>query len=171
MNIAFLPIACSFSNDYLRNKCVIFKIKLKVVSLPTDVPNFDFMKTKILSGKPSAVNIFSAVRGSPYAVTTWNCPATVTAYRNIISSNIPTGKHDRNYPRQSLYLCTPVPTGIARTYMNCAPEYAKQKTLHRWSPHNANCWKTGYGNGNWQEYMALSPNPSTHTNVTYCFSN
>lgn len=29
--------------------------------------------------------------------------------------------------------------------------------------------ETGYGNGSWQEYMQISPNPSTHTNITYCF--
>jgi len=29
--------------------------------------------------------------------------------------------------------------------------------------------ETGYGNGTWQEYMQISPNPSTHTNITYCF--
>ncbi|MDR2691784.1 MAG: NUDIX hydrolase [Dysgonamonadaceae bacterium] len=29
--------------------------------------------------------------------------------------------------------------------------------------------ETGYGNGIWREYMILSPNPSTHTNLTHCF--
>ena len=29
--------------------------------------------------------------------------------------------------------------------------------------------ETGYGNGTWKEYMVLSPNPSTHTNLTHCF--
>ncbi|MCD7899502.1 MAG: NUDIX hydrolase [Bacteroides sp.] len=29
--------------------------------------------------------------------------------------------------------------------------------------------ETGYGNGIWQSYMILSPNPSTNTNLTYCF--
>ena len=29
--------------------------------------------------------------------------------------------------------------------------------------------ETGYGNGNWQEYMVVSANPSTHTNLTHCF--
>ncbi|MDR2627042.1 MAG: NUDIX hydrolase [Dysgonamonadaceae bacterium] len=29
--------------------------------------------------------------------------------------------------------------------------------------------ETGYGNGTWREYMTLSPNPSTHTNLTHCF--
>lgn len=29
--------------------------------------------------------------------------------------------------------------------------------------------ETGYGKGNWQEYMVISANPSTHTNLTYCF--
>lgn len=29
--------------------------------------------------------------------------------------------------------------------------------------------ETGYGNGHWQEFMVLSPNPSNHTNLTYTF--
>ncbi|ADV45253.1 NUDIX hydrolase [Bacteroides helcogenes] len=29
--------------------------------------------------------------------------------------------------------------------------------------------ETGYGNGRWQEYMQISANPGTHTNITYCF--
>ena len=29
--------------------------------------------------------------------------------------------------------------------------------------------ETGYGNGRWTEYMQISPNASTHTNLTYCF--
>lgn len=29
--------------------------------------------------------------------------------------------------------------------------------------------ETGYGKGEWEEYMQLSPNPSTHTNITHCF--
>lgn len=29
--------------------------------------------------------------------------------------------------------------------------------------------ETGYGNGDWKEYMVISVNPSTHTNMTYCY--
>jgi ADP-ribose pyrophosphatase len=29
--------------------------------------------------------------------------------------------------------------------------------------------ETGYGNGSWRELMIISPNPSTHTNLTHCF--
>ena len=29
--------------------------------------------------------------------------------------------------------------------------------------------ETGYGKGNWREYMVISANPSTHTNLTHCF--
>ena len=29
--------------------------------------------------------------------------------------------------------------------------------------------ETGYGNGEWEELMILSPNPGTHTNLTYCY--
>lgn len=29
--------------------------------------------------------------------------------------------------------------------------------------------ETGYGNGNWEQFMVTSANPGTHTNLTYCF--
>lgn len=29
--------------------------------------------------------------------------------------------------------------------------------------------ETGYGGGQWQEWMVISANPGTHTNLTYCF--
>lgn len=29
--------------------------------------------------------------------------------------------------------------------------------------------ETGYGNGKWEQLMVVSPNPGTHTNLTYCF--
>lgn len=29
--------------------------------------------------------------------------------------------------------------------------------------------ETGYSGGHWQEWMTLSANPSTHTNITHCF--
>lgn len=29
--------------------------------------------------------------------------------------------------------------------------------------------ETGYGNGTWREWMVISANPSTQTNLTYCF--
>lgn len=29
--------------------------------------------------------------------------------------------------------------------------------------------ETGYGNGDWTQYMVLSANPSTHSNLNYCF--
>lgn len=29
--------------------------------------------------------------------------------------------------------------------------------------------ETGYGGGSWQEWMVVSANPGTHTNLTYCF--
>ena len=29
--------------------------------------------------------------------------------------------------------------------------------------------ETGYGNGKWELLMKISPNPGTHTNLTYCF--
>ena len=29
--------------------------------------------------------------------------------------------------------------------------------------------ETGYGNGTWNEFMVMSANPGTHTNLTYCY--
>lgn len=29
--------------------------------------------------------------------------------------------------------------------------------------------ETGYGNGEWEEFMIIGVNPSTHTNLTYCY--
>lgn len=29
--------------------------------------------------------------------------------------------------------------------------------------------ETGFGGGKWQEWMLISANPSTHTNITHCF--
>lgn len=29
--------------------------------------------------------------------------------------------------------------------------------------------ETGYGRGQWQQYMVISPNPGTHSNLNYCF--
>lgn len=29
--------------------------------------------------------------------------------------------------------------------------------------------ETGYGKGNWQEWMVISANPGTHSNLTYCY--
>ncbi len=29
--------------------------------------------------------------------------------------------------------------------------------------------ETGFGGGNWKEWMVICPNPSTHTNYTHCF--
>ena len=29
--------------------------------------------------------------------------------------------------------------------------------------------ETGYGNGHWQQWMIISPNPGTHSNLTWCF--
>lgn len=29
--------------------------------------------------------------------------------------------------------------------------------------------ETGYGNGDWEEFMVISPNPTNHSNLNYCF--
>ena len=63
-------------------------------------------------------------------------------------------------------------TGMAykKRLMSSVQGYAKKRTALRWFPHNGNFWEeTGYGNGVWKEFMQISPNPSTHTNITYCF--
>jgi len=41
-----------------------------------------------------------------------------------------------------------------------SPLYAAQRELLE---------ETGYGNGNWQQLMVISANPSTMNNLTYCF--
>ena len=60
--------------------------------------------------------------------------------------------------------------GIARTcYELCAGVCEKEYDSPLISAQRELLEETGYGNGNWQEYMVISPNPSTHTNTTYCF--
>ena len=60
--------------------------------------------------------------------------------------------------------------GIARTcYELCAGVCEKEDASPLVSAQRELLEETGYGNGKWQEYMVLSANPSTHTNVTYCF--
>lgn len=52
-------------------------------------------------------------------------------------------------------LCAGVAEPIDNTFMDAA----KRELLE----------ETGYGNGEWQPLMAISANPATHTNLTYCF--
>lgn len=60
--------------------------------------------------------------------------------------------------------------GIARTSFElCAGVCEKEDVSPLVSAQRELLEETGYGMGNWQEFMVLSPNPSTHTNVTYCF--
>ena len=90
-----------------------------------------------------------------------------------------------------MYLSANTVPASAGLVMNFVPVCVKRKTLRHWYPPNANYGKkpatekedasplisaqrelweeTGYGKGNWQEYMVISANPSTHTNLTYCF--
>ena len=117
------------------------KIKLKVVSLPTDVPNFDFMKTKDSVWKTlSSEYIFRrpwlTVRHDDMELPNGNrIPEYyILEYPDWVNMIAITRDDRFIFVRQYR-------PGIARTAMNCAPEYAKQKTLHHWSPHNANCWK------------------------------
>ena len=59
--------------------------------------------------------------------------------------------------------------GIERTcYELCAGVCEKEDASPLVSAQRELWEETGYGNGNWQEYMVISANPSTHTNLTYC---
>ena len=60
--------------------------------------------------------------------------------------------------------------GIERTcYELCAGVCEKEDASPLVSAQRELWEETGYGKGNWQEYMVISANPSTHTNLTYCF--
>ena len=60
--------------------------------------------------------------------------------------------------------------GIGRTcYELCAGVCEKEDVSPLVSAQRELWEETGYGNGNWQEYMVVSANPSTHTNLTHCF--
>lgn len=60
--------------------------------------------------------------------------------------------------------------GLARVdYELCAGVCEKEDVLPLVSAQRELLEETGYGNGVWEKYMTLSPNPSTHTNVTHCF--
>jgi ADP-ribose pyrophosphatase len=51
----------------------------------------------------------------------------------------------------------------------CAGVCEKEDTSPLQSAQRELLEETGYGNGTWEKYMTLSPNPSTMTNLTYCF--
>ncbi len=55
------------------------------------------------------------------------------------------------------------------SYELCAGVCEKHDTSPLISAQRELLEETGYGNGIWKEYMQLSPNPSTHTNLTHCF--
>ena len=60
--------------------------------------------------------------------------------------------------------------GLRKTsYELCAGVCEKEDASPLVSAQRELLEETGYGNGNWQEYMVISANPSTHTNLTYCF--
>lgn len=60
--------------------------------------------------------------------------------------------------------------GIGKTaYELCAGVCEKEDASPLVSAQRELLEETGYGKGNWKEYMQLSPNASTHTNITYCF--
>ena len=62
-------------------------------------------------------------------------------------------------------------TGMAykKRPMSSVQGYAKKRTAPMVSAQRELLEETGYGNGVWKEFMQISPNPSTHTNITYCF--
>lgn len=60
--------------------------------------------------------------------------------------------------------------GIGKTlYELCAGVCEKEDPSPLISAQRELLEETGYGNGNWKEYMTISANPSTHTNLTHCF--
>ena len=60
--------------------------------------------------------------------------------------------------------------GLGRTsYELCAGVCDKEDASPLVSAQRELWEETGYGKGNWQEYMVISANPSTHTNLTHCF--
>lgn len=60
--------------------------------------------------------------------------------------------------------------GIGRTmYELCAGVCEKEDPSPLVSAQRELLEETGYGNGQWQEFMVVSANPSTHTNLTHCF--
>ena len=60
--------------------------------------------------------------------------------------------------------------GLGRTsYELCAGVCDKEDASPLVSAQRELWEETGYGKGNWREYMVISANPSTHTNLTHCF--
>lgn len=60
--------------------------------------------------------------------------------------------------------------GLGRTsYELCAGVCEKEDASPLISAQRELWEETGYGKGDWKEYMVISANPSTHTNLTYCF--
>lgn len=51
------------------------------------------------------------------------------------------------------------PAGVCDSTDQSSLESAKRELLE----------ETGYGNGNWTEFMQISPNPATHTNLCFCY--
>ncbi|GHU55261.1 hypothetical protein FACS189411_03360 [Bacteroidia bacterium] len=54
-------------------------------------------------------------------------------------------------------------------YELCAGVCEKEDPSPLFSAQRELLEETGYGNGTWREYTKLSPNPSTHANITHCF--
>lgn len=52
-----------------------------------------------------------------------------------------------------------LPAGVCEETDQSPLETAKRELLE----------ETGYGNGKWQQFTVISPNPGTHTNLCYCF--
>ena len=60
--------------------------------------------------------------------------------------------------------------GLRKTsYELCAGVCEKEDASPLVSAQRELLEETGYGNGTWREFMQISPNPGTHTNITYCF--
>ena len=65
---------------------------------------------------------------------------------------------EKQYRHAVKKICYEIPCGVMEKD-ETPMEAAKRELLE----------ETGYGNGNWQQIMTLSPNPGAMTNTTFCF--
>ena len=59
--------------------------------------------------------------------------------------------------------------GIGYTAMELCAGVCEEGELPLVSAQRELLEETGYGNGRWEEFMVISVNPGTHTNMTYCY--
>ena len=77
---------------------------------------------------------------------------------------------DRNHQRAEIRICKPIPSWTGYHGLElCAGVCEKEDASPLVSAQRELLEETGYGNGNWSELMVIGVNPSTHTNLTYCY--